>query len=645
MNRYRQFGPLDDTLEVFGDVQFQRLDMLTDPATLEAGAVQVSENLRFDANGAAVRGGLSRQFLAGTNIGTIHFCAIYKPVGDEDQLAFVTGKALYLFATSTQLLTRYPYPASQVILAGDDVDARQAGIGSGTLPVLYILRGLDQPVLKFDGTAVTVDNNVPPSQFGLFYQNRLAVNDSLQSVKVSHFLDFATFTLLDQFQIEQGGADYLVGLLAYQGDYVLIGSRKKWFLAFFDPGLSSTTPYAGAIPNSSFLRLQTNEAGPLGKEAMLESAGLIWFVSDNGIYAFQPTLNNELVSLGRPLSAEIQPVFERISAQFAGQVCIQRYGYRLYFALPISDAPVAIVSVTVANSVTLGVNLPFDLPVNLAAGGLVTIETADPHEAAVGDVVQVANLTGGGVNGQHTVVAVLDENNYVVSVDAATTVFVGSRATSQKLATRNNTIAVLNLNNRDANHPAGMWESIDTLPSGFYADWLRIADCGPQHRLWVVDAVNGPSLYEEGAADEVGDVIGGVNLPFDLPVDLSPVNFASVPVASRLVSRAYRWEGVLGSAHGAISYPRNVRSSEVRLNVAPGDAGNIITRMRIPTGGAVLSGLVEQAMNFTGTNQPDIAVNKRLFNRALEVELEVQTTAGRPMIRALEVQVRKSGQY
>ena len=434
MNRYRAFGPHDDTLEVFGDAHFERLDMLSDPATLPAGVYQRGENVRTDANGLTVRGGLTRQFPAATDIGTIRFCAIYKPVSGVDQLALVTSGSLYLFAPATQTLTRFAYPAGETISAGTTVDVIQAGIGaSSTLPVLYILRGLLDDVLQFDGTAVTVASAVPPAEFGLFYQNRLAVNDSAQSLKVSNFLDFTTFTLLDQFQIEHGGADYLVGLMAYQGDFVLIGARKKWFLAFFDPALGSANPYSGPIPNSSFLRLQTMEAGPLGKEAMLESAGLVWFVSDAGIFAFQPTLNNELVTLGRPLSAEIQPVFRRLSAEYAGGASIKRYGYRLYFALPISDEPVAITSITIAEQASV-TRLPLRLPSLLGAGGLATVVTAEPHGLSAGGLVHLGGIVAGGINGDWTVLSLLDDHTFTIAVPAATTVVLGTRAMSQKLS-------------------------------------------------------------------------------------------------------------------------------------------------------------------------------------------------------------------
>ena len=645
MNRYRQYGQLDDFPEVFGDVQFTRLDMKTDPATLPAGAVQVSENLRMDANGITVRGGISRQFLAGTYIGTIVKSGIYRPDGAEDRLVFITFNRMWLFNPADQTLAMYPLPAGETFLPGDTVDLVQGGIGAGTLPRLFIFHGLDNNTLSFDGAVVTVGTHIPKASIGLFYQNRLAVASGAQNISTSDFLAFdldANWNLLNQFQIEKGGADYLVGFMAYQGDYVLIGTRKKWFVAYFDPGLGTNSPYTGALSNQSWLRLLTAEAGPVGREAMLAAAGMIWFVSDSGIYAFAPNLNNELVPLGRPLSAEILPAFSRMNGAAASGATIAQFGYRIYFALPISDVPVAITNFSAVNHYTNGVVLPQTLPFLLTQGAIATITTGTAHGLSAGDMVQLSGLMSGSLNTSWPVLAVIDTLNFQVAIPTSTgAVLTGQRATAQRLAMRNNLIAVLNTSNRDAEHPLGVWESLDTLPQGFYADALRIADYGPQRRLWIVDAVRGPALYEQGAVDEVGDVVGGVALPFTLPVTLYPANFASVPVAGRLVSRAYRWEGTLGSPHGTIAYNRRVRASEVRLATRTGDAATVICRVRIP-------GRLQQEYTQTFTadpNQPDAAVYQRVSARGLEAEVEVQATSGQPTIRSLEIQVMKSGTY
>ncbi len=60
MNRYRQYNGNDDVPEILGDGALRRLDMRTDSATLPEGTAQLSENFRFDSQGARVRGGRPR---------------------------------------------------------------------------------------------------------------------------------------------------------------------------------------------------------------------------------------------------------------------------------------------------------------------------------------------------------------------------------------------------------------------------------------------------------------------------------------------------------------------------------------------------------------------------------------------------------
>ena len=594
-----------------------------------------------------MRGGLARKLPPGNSVGAAIFCDIYSPNGEDDLFVFITYNKVWTLEPLTQELTEYGLPPGELFLAGDMVSVIQATIGSGTLPNLYITHGLANNVLRFDGTAVTVDSTFPKSLFGMAYQNRGVAATGLQELETSDYLDFTTWNVMNQFQIEQGGADYLVGTMVYQNDYVLIGTRRKWFLAYFDPNLGTANAYTGSLnQNTSYLRVLTEEAGPVGREAMCYANGLIWFVGDFGIFAFQPQLDNTLTVLGRPLSAAIAPVFSRMNAAAASGACLAHYGYRIYFALPISDEPVSIANITITVTTTIGVNLPFNLPVNLGAGALATITTLTPHLCNPGDTVQISGVATSGMNGQYTVSAVMDAYNYVVALAAPVTVSVGSNATMQRLATRNNTICVLNLNNASSTDPQGAWESIDSLPAGLYADWLRVAYYGSQRRLWVVDADNGPGLYEEGNVDETGDVLGGVNLPFNLPINLSATNFASVPIAGHVKSRAFQWQPNLGMAHGSIAYVRKVRASEARITLKPGDAGTVTTRVRRPAVGDDEAAITwTGSKDFASNNNPDRKVFFRIGYRGQEAELEVVATSGRPLVRALEVQTMQSGRY
>lgn len=611
MNRYANYGRNDDAPEAVGDGAFTRLDMQSDPATLPETTVQACENFRFETQGARVRGGISRQLAAGDAVDDILWVGVYRPHASNDRLALVCADKIEFFNPADQSTSAKNFPGGETIAAGAPVDFIQAGIATGTTPAAYILRGLGKDALQYDGSSVNVDAAFKRGLFGLFYQDRIAVASGSttatesQQVDVSDFLDFTTWTLLNQFKILYGGDDFLVGFMPYQKDYVIVGTRKRFFICYFAPQFN-TGGYDGGLSSlNSFFRELTRGGGLVGRRAWLESDGLIWFVSDNGIYAFQPRLDLELTELGEPISAPIQPIMNRLSANYATGADCKRYGYRLYFALPINDEAISISDISVENGTP-----------NVA-----TVTTASDHNLRVGDTVQVTQAVNAGLNGLKTVLAASTSTTFTFSTVAANGAAVGNRARMQKIATRNNRIAVFNLKTK-------AWESVDTLPTGMFADFLVIADYGSQRRLWLVDRENGPALYEEGDSDEINTVVGGLDLPFYFPAYFNTSNYNSVPIPGYLKSRAYRF----GPS------PRQVRATEGRFAVNAGDAGTVTTTVRTPDRGEWTT-----TREFDGTGEADTAARKRCGRRGLEVELEVNVTTGRPTVRSILVDIAPAG--
>lgn len=631
MNRFREYGRLDDAPEVFGDVGFNRLDMQSDPATLPPGALAANRNMRFDVNGNQVRAGNKLLLPPGSNLSQTLFAGFYTPVKGFDQHALVLSDRLVLFDSTSQTLATYFYPPTETISTTDPVALVQAGVdAAGALPTLYILRGFSKDTLKFDGSTIVTDPTFPRGTMALYYQDRIAVNPDYQSLKVSDFLDFETFVLLNQFQIEKGGADYLVGMMAYQGDYVLIGSRRKWFMAFFDPNIG-TGGYSGGLTDSSFLRLLTGEAGPVGPRAMTNANGKIWFIADKAIYAFVPQLDQTLTVLGRPVSADIQPIMDRMSANYANNACLAHYGYRLYCAMPISDEAIAVSSIAVT-AVETQAALPTTLPFALSMPNTATAQTSTAHGLSAGDLVQVSGSPTASLNGIQTVLSVPDSTHFSYGTNASTTASVGSAVTAQKLATRNNMIAVYNFK-------VEAWESIDTLPTGFYADWMGVADYGNQRRLMIVDAAAGPALYEEADQDDVQSFTGGIKLPTTLDFNLSEMDYVTAPIAGYVKSRTLRWQQLqVGSYSLTAAYPRRVRKAEARFTCQTGDTGTFTMTVSSPNRQAWT-----KSRTFPISSTTDAGVPIRCGKRGLEVVLEVNVTGGRPVLRALEVETTQSG--
>ena len=586
--------------------------------------------MRFETDGARARGGIARQLTAGDTVETIHCAGVYRPDSSNDRIALVNTSRLTLFDPYTQTTSRYDFPLNETVTADDDSEIIQGGVGSGTTPLLYIGRGFNKTVLKFDGVNITVDSAFKRFSAGMFFGDRMGVISSRWEINASDYLAFDAWSAFAQFQILKGGDDYLVHIRPYQKDYVLIGARKKWFIAHFDPVVDATTGADAGLVSSSFLRELTREAGIIGKRACNESNGKIWSVTDRAIVAFQPRLDLELTVLGTPISAPIQPIIDRLSAEYANTSGIAHSGHRQYFALPISNEKVPL---TGASAVHAGpLHLPFSLPAIIGGGYLVTFTTAAPHQLAADDTVKLTGNIDTALNVTRTVLSTPAENQFVINLETDST-SVGERASVQKLATRPNVIAVWNFalprQSQEADAPDGAWESIDILPAGVYADFLVIADAPDgQRRLWIVDADLGPCLYEEGNADEIGGSPGALTLPFFLPAHFSVANFASTPVVGRLKSRTLQWGGMA----------RHVKAGSGRFDLGASDAGALTLTVRTPGRAEWIS-----SKAFNGLTQSDKPVRRRCGRRGIEAELEVVTSGGRPAVRQLLVEIVNSG--
>lgn len=623
MNRYRSYTQNDDQPIIVGDSGFATLDMLTDPVLLPPGALAASENIRFDANGATVRSGMQRLLTSGNYIGQVYCAGIYRPNQDQDYLVLVTATALNIFDLGTQTLQTFPFPGSLAIVDGQSVDMVQAGLDSGTLPQLYILLGESATALVYNATAgtLTAATGFPQGDFALYYQNRIVVGQS-QQVQVSDFNDFTTFNLLNQFKILTGGDDYLQSVMAYLNDYVLIGSREGWYIAYFDPVIGPVGYTAGLQTNAT-LQVLTKEAGPVGPRAATTAQGRVWFIAPGAIYAFQPQLNNVLTMLGRPISAPIQPVISRMNTSSAGRATVQHWGYRLYFAMPISDEPVPITAASITIKATPGITLPFDLPTSFMDTAVGMFTTSVPHNLGTEDTVCLAGSPTLGFNGTFEVLSVIDAYNFTVAMLIPSSTVAGTRMTAQRLVTRNNVIAVFNLNT-DA------WESIDWLPAGVFADWLAIAELNAQRQMLVVDEDIGPLAYEVGEVDQTGGLTGGTYLPLNLTFTLSQPAFESVPVAGRLLTRCFSWNGVVRKVKEVLTRA-TLDSATTLTQTLYADHPNYAPKRSVRTW---------TAQDF---QTADVPLRQLCGARAIEAQVEIKTTGGLPTIRNVLVETRAVG--
>ena len=140
----------------------------------------------------------------------------------------------------------------------------------------------------------------------------------------------------------------------------------------------------------------------------------------------------------------------------------------------------------------------------------------------------------------------------------------------------------------------------------------------------------GPMVYEQNESDDFGDALGGINLPFDLPVNIEAQNFAAMSVPGRLRTRALRWGG----------FARKVKGCVARGSMESGTALALDLMVRTPNDRTWTGQRLFAAEQF---EEEDVALRKVCGERGIEAQVEIRTTAGRPVVRSVMVETAVVG--
>ncbi len=335
--------PLGTPIQSDGDAGFIGMASRDNPSAIAAGYVQYAQNLRFDRGVASVRSG-SRRLTAGDAVGqVIYGSGVWSdPATGAEKIVLLGGTALYAFDADTGGVTRVDYPAGQTIAVPDAVDAFQAN------QLLYIMRGQDsgKSPLIWDGvgtitvapSAVTsgASANFPPADFGLYFQNRIVVKRDRDQIAASDLLDFNTWDLtFNQWQINLGSNDFIVGFQPWQEDKFIIFQRNSIQYAYIDPNGYA----AGAGPGGgSYVKSLTSEIGCVARRSIVGAGENLFFLSDSGVHLLTPSLDLKLLGNQRPLSEPISDLIARINAAAVASATGVIFNNRYYLSVPLDDA-------------------------------------------------------------------------------------------------------------------------------------------------------------------------------------------------------------------------------------------------------------------------------------------------------------------
>ena len=175
--------------------------------------------------------------------------------------------------------------------------------------------------------------SVPPGDFGLYFQNRLVVKGASQQILVSDILSEQFDLQLNDFYINDGGNDSIVGFLPWIENQFLVFMRNSIYLAYIDPRFDIT------VPSQSQITVITNQLGCLARKTIVNAGQYVLFLSVKGVYLLTPQLDLKVIGNTMPLSEPIADFFEGIDYSLVANSVASYYDNRFYIAVPIIEPP------------------------------------------------------------------------------------------------------------------------------------------------------------------------------------------------------------------------------------------------------------------------------------------------------------------
>jgi hypothetical protein len=344
-----------------GDDGFVGLNSRDNPAALPERYLSSAKNIRLDRGVASMRKGVKR-LTTGSLVGQdIRASTVFTDTSGVDWVLLACNSALFKYNTATGILTGpINYPSGQTISATDACDMVQA------LGKVYILRGFAKRPLVWDGTTGVGSVTVLPSVGGsghefpngssvIYVGNRFVVNQSANwdvnsgtatgdvndEISVSHYLDANNFSLLDTFKINDGSNDFLVGTAPWVLNEFVAFMRNSIYYCSVGPGAKATGDAVDI--DEAYVKVLAKDVGCIARKSIVQAAGGIIFLSDNGVYIMNPTQATtpegmRVGVLGDPLSSAIDDVIQTINTNHVSKAVAAYFDNRYYLAVPTGNS-------------------------------------------------------------------------------------------------------------------------------------------------------------------------------------------------------------------------------------------------------------------------------------------------------------------
>ena len=175
--------------------------------------------------------------------------------------------------------------------------------------------------------------SLPPSDFGFYFQNRIVCKYADTKIGVSDILSEVFDFTLNNFNINQGGNDSIVGVLPWIENQFLVFMKKSIYIAYVEP-----TTYGQMAPpgENSSITVVTTQIGCLSRRSIASAGQFVFFLSGKGVHMLTPQLDLKLIGNTLPLSEPIDDFFDNLNYAAADKTVSSYYDNRFFMALPIN---------------------------------------------------------------------------------------------------------------------------------------------------------------------------------------------------------------------------------------------------------------------------------------------------------------------
>ena len=385
MPRFRSHGQLDDPFMEDGDPAFMGLDQQSEPVLLQAGTLQVAENVRINQGIISSRKGLKKigDFVNGKSL-----VKFLDPVNNREDILVITPSQIY-GSQSTDISTDYAdneqiwsnsfyqwsdYSSIDQSLSAPFAESDEV-FGIQAFDKVILFSGGRRPKV-WDGQlgstitdlpsepSITGDTffACPNAPFGMYFANRIVVphyDDSPSTVAFSDIFDANNFSPINTFYLNKGTSDITLGFASFMESQILVFNKESIHLV----------NNVNALEGNSASYEITRQYGIAGKKAFAQNGSYTYFISSEGNVQVLVPSSDPAKGLGiaiskvtldqEPLSKPITPFIERVNLDEIERCIVKYHRNRVYFAFPIDGAtyPNAIAVYNSLNSVWESIDL------------------------------------------------------------------------------------------------------------------------------------------------------------------------------------------------------------------------------------------------------------------------------------------------